>query len=310
MRSYGQVLTRLDRVESLLADAGYEVEPEAMPEVGLAPGTAAPAFTARTSTGETVTLDTYLEKGQSTVLLFTSPHCGPCAALLPTIAAWQGEHADVLTVALVSDGTADEVRAEAAEHDLANVLLDDKQAIYASYEANGTPSAVVIAPDGTIASWVASGGEWIERLVAHALHLPEADEDDEGLPIGTEAPTVELTSLEGETVSLASLRGSDALLLFWNPDCGYCRSMHDDLLAWERSANGVAPRLVVVSSGDEESTRGEGFQSLVVLDETFEVGSAFRANGTPMAVLVDGDGRIASGVVAGADAVLALTRPR
>jgi thiol-disulfide isomerase/thioredoxin len=128
--------------------------------------------------------------------------------------------------------------------------------------------------------------------------------------VGAEVPAVELPSLKGEAVSLSSLRGDDALLLFWNPDCGFCQSMHDDLLAWEASRNGVAPRLVVVSSGDAESTRAEGFASLVLLDESFEAGSAFGANGTPMAVLVDADGRIASNVVAGAEAVMELANGR
>jgi thiol-disulfide isomerase/thioredoxin len=199
------------------------------------------------------------------------------------------------------------VGAEAAEHELANVLLDEGHATYEAYEANGTPSAVVIAPDGTIGSWVVAGSEWIERLVEQTA---AADDSVDGLPVGAEVPDLEVPSLEGETVSLASLRGDDTLLLFWNPDCGFCQSMREDLLAWEASTNGVAPRLVVVSSGDVESTRAEGFASLVLLDESFDAGSAFGANGTPMAVLVGADGKIASELVAGADAVLELANGR
>jgi hypothetical protein len=182
------------------------------------------------------------------------------------------------------------------------MLHDGDHRLSELFRANGTPSAVLLAPDGTIASWVASGAEWIEELVAHAL----GNGDEGGLPVGAEAPALELPSLEGETVSLASLRGRDSVLLFWNPDCGYCRALRDDVHAWEASANGVHPRLVVVSSGDAESSRAEGFSSLVLLDEDFAAGSAFAATGTPMAVRLDAEGRIASEVVAGADAVLAL----
>ena len=306
MRSYGKVLTRLDRVEAALASAGYELDDEPMPELGLAPGTPAPAFSAQTLSGEPASLGTFLETGLPAVLLFTSPNCGPCSALMPTVAAWQRDFAEELSIVLVSDGAADEVSAEATEHELANVLLDDGHATYEAYEANGTPSAVVIAPDGTIGSWVVAGSEWIERLVEQTA--AGDDESEGGLPIGAEIPAVELPSLEGEAVSLASLRGDDALLLFWNPDCGFCRSMHEDVLALEASPNGAAPRLVVVSSGDAESTRSEGFTSLVLLDESFEAGSAFGANGTPMAVLVGADGRIASDVVAGAEAVMELAK--
>jgi hypothetical protein len=82
--------------------------------------------------------------------------------------------------------------------------------------------------------------------------------------------------------------------------------MHDDVLAWEATANGVTPRLVVVSSGAEEATRAEGFRSRVLLDAEFAAGAAFGTGGTPTAVLVGADGRVASSVVAGADAVFAL----
>jgi len=44
----------------------------------------------------------------------------------------------------------------------------------------------------------------------------------------------------------------------------------------------------------------------VLLDESFAAGAAFSANGTPMAVLIDADGRVASGLTVGGDAILAL----
>jgi thiol-disulfide isomerase/thioredoxin len=307
LRSYGGVLVRLERVEAALADAGIELGDDVeVPEIGLEPGTAAPPFWAHSLTGETVSLETLAASGLPSLLLFTSPHCGPCKNLLPVASEWQHDYAEELAVVFVSDGAPDEVRAEAAELGLRHVLLDERRDLYRAYEANGTPSAVLLAPDGTIGSWVASGRDWIEQLVAQAVEQPD---EEQGLPVGAEAPALELRSLEGELVGLESLRGRDALLLFWNPDCGFCRAMHDGVIAWEAAANEATPRLVIVSSGDEESSRREGFQSLVLLDEGFSAGSAFGANGTPMGVLVDVEGRVASRVVAGADAVFALAAP-
>jgi thiol-disulfide isomerase/thioredoxin len=309
LRSYGQVLVRLERVEAALEQAGIQLgEDEAMPELGRRPGTPAPAFEAPSVTGEVVTLDTLLAPGLPLLLVFTSPSCGPCKSLLPNAAEWQREHAEELTIAFASDGALDDVRAEAEEFELRHMLVDEERSLYRAYEANGTPSAVLIGPDGTIASWVVSGSDWIERLVAQALE--GTVEEEQGLPVGAEAPALELPSLDGERVSLEALRGRDTLLLFWNPGCGFCRAMHDDLLAWERSTNGQTPRFVVVSSGDVESTREEGFGSLVLLDESYEAGAAFGANGTPMAVLVGTDGRVASEVVAGAEAVFMLANGR
>jgi methylamine dehydrogenase accessory protein MauD len=305
MRSYGTVLVRLERVETALTEAGIDLpEDSEKPQVGLEPGTAAPAFWAQSLAGEPVSLETFAARGLPSLLLFTSPRCGACEALLPVVAEWQRDHADELRVVLVSDGTDDEAGSELGAFELVDVLPDSNGELYTAFRANGTPSAVIVRPDGTIGSWVASGRTWIEELVEETL----ARGAEEGLPPGTPAPALELPTLDGPSVSLESLRGRAALLLFWNPDCGFCRAMHEELIAWEGSANGVTPQLVVVSSGSAESTRAEGFSSMVLIDDAFAAGSAFGANGTPMAVLVDADGRIASRVAGGAEAVLALAR--
>lgn len=94
-------------------------------------------------------------------------------------------------------------------------------------------------------------------------------------------------------------------LLFWNPACGFCRAMHGDLLAWERRAPNCGPRLVVISSGDADSTRAEGFRSSTLLDEGFTAGAALGVGGTPMAMLLDAQGRVGSVLVGGVDEVLA-----
>src|SRR5262245_20309775 len=159
MRSYGNVLVRLDRMESALADAGIDLsEVDALEAIGLEPGTPAPAFTAPTVDGRELTLDSLSESGVPALLLFTSPRCGPCASLLPTAASWQTAYAHELRIVFVSDGSPDEARAEAEEHRLELVVVDDGNRLYEAFQANGTPSAVLITADGTIGSWVAAGG--------------------------------------------------------------------------------------------------------------------------------------------------------
>ena len=66
------------------------------------------------------------------------------------------------------------------------------------------------------------------------------------------------------------------------------------------------PALIVVSSGDEDDVRAEGFDVPVLLDRGWELAGAFGADGTPMAVLLDGEGRIAGPLVTGAEAVIDL----
>ena len=148
------------------------------------------------------------------------------------------------------------------------MLVDEDGELYRLFEANGTPSAVVVAPDGSIGSRVASGPDRIAQLVATMLDVP-------GLPVGASVPSLELPSLEGETVNLREFGERDMLVLFWNPACGHCRAMHADVLTLEAGANGVTPRLVVVSSGDEASTRAEGFSSTVLLDRPGGAGTEF-----------------------------------
>ena len=304
MRSYGKVLVRLDAMESRLRAAGFELEePEEIPELGLEPGTPAPTFELASATDERISLDDLRAGGNPVLLLFTSPTCGPCSHLMPTVAEWQREHAGELTIALLSAGESDAVRADAAEHGVENVLLDSDLAVYEAYEANGTPSAALVGDDGNVAAWLAAGSDWIENLVQQALSgLGRTP----GLPVGSELPELELARLEGGEIALAEAIERDSVLLFWNPGCGFCRSLHEDLLAWEGSAPEEAPALIVVSAGEAVSVKAENFASQVLLDPEWHASGALGADGTPMAVLVSADGRIASGVVGGGPAVLEL----
>lgn len=310
MRSYGQVLLRLEQVEDALADAGLSRQPEpGMPPNGHAPGTAAPDFSLSDTLGGTSTLDELLEPGLPLLVLFTNPTCGPCAELMPMVSTWRSEHGKALTIEVVSTGEPDAVRAEAEEHGLDRLLIDEGLAMSRAYEANGTPSAVMISPEREIASWVASGSDWVERLLGDAVAVAAdsgADGDSGGLAVGEPAPDLELPDLEGRNVELSDLRGSDVALLFWNPSCGHCRAMHDDLLAWEADRPSGDTGLVIVSSGEGTATRDEGFASRVLLDADFAAGDAFSAGGTPMAVRIDSDGNVASPLAAGSEAVLTL----
>jgi thiol-disulfide isomerase/thioredoxin len=129
-----------------------------------------------------------------------------------------------------------------------------------------------------------------------------------GPVIGEPAPALALPDLSGHTVDLAGFRGRPTLVLFWSPHCGFCQQMLPDLKAWEARPPEGAPQLLVVSTGSVEENRAQGLRSPVVLDQGFAMGNAFGADGTPIAVLVDAEGRIASTLASGAAEVLALAR--
>jgi peroxiredoxin len=340
LRQNGRLLVRLEALEGTLAADDAPPAPAeddaAEPEAGLPVGSAAPAFGLSGLYGETLTLDALRAPGKPVLLLFTDPNCGPCTALLPEIGRWQREHAAELALSVISRGTAEENRAKSAEHGLTGVLLQQDWEVSEAYQIAGTPSAVIVRPDGTIGSPVVAGSETIQTLVAKTLGAPPAQlpmqpQVAQGGPcpncgkahpnggghaaapavpaggrVGEPAPEVRLADLDGKTVELKGFRGEKALVLFWNPGCGFCSQMLPDLKAWERNRPEGAPKLLVVSAGTAEDNRAMGLRSPVVLDQNFAAGSAFGANGTPSAVLVDENGNVASELAVGAPAVLAL----
>ena len=160
------------------------------------------SFAVADSSGADVSLGDLLAPGVPLMLLFASPRCGPCKTLLPKVATWQSEHPGRLTVAVASDGAPEEVGAEAEELGLDYVLVDQGGELYSAFEANGTPSAVLIAPDGSIASYLAGGSRGVEALVAGVVDVP-------GLPLGAPVPELELATLDGERVELAEFRGRE-----------------------------------------------------------------------------------------------------
>jgi peroxiredoxin len=134
----------------------------------------------------------------------------------------------------------------------------------------------------------------------------ESGNNNRQLGIGDQAPILDLPDLNGEIVSLESLRGSETLVLFWNPQCMFCRQMIGALKAWERNPPERAPTLLVVSTGPFEVNRAMNLRSPVILQSGFTAASSFGANSTPSAVLVDAEGKIASEIVVGASEVLKL----
>jgi thiol-disulfide isomerase/thioredoxin len=271
-----------------------------------------------------VTLDFLRAAGKPVVLIFTDPDCAPCSELLPQIARWQLEYAEKLTISLVSQESTEENRVKVAKHGVHNILLQEDWEVAEAYHVQGTPSAVVVSPEGTIDSLLGEGPDGVEALIAHAVgvlaqrptlrstvgHAAQEVVSTRPKKVGESAPEFELSDLEGQTVSLQDFKGEQTLLLFWSPDCGFCQQMLPDLKEWEANRPKGAPGLLAVSAGTEEANREMGLTSTVVLDQQFAVGRAFGASGTPSAVLVDAEGKVASEVAVGAPAVLELAGSR
>lgn len=324
LRQQGRLVLRLDGLESRLASSGVGPGSPEDQVAGLPIGQAAPTFRLKGIRGEILTLEALLAAGKPVLLFFTNPNCGPCQLLMPDVSRWQQEYVSVLTIALISEGRAKDNRAKSVEYGTTQVLLQQKREVAEAYQAYGTPGAVLIQPNGTIASPLAMGADAIRSLVTRTLEIgtPAAaavpipqnghngakiiDRPPPALQMGQLAPALRLHDLQGKTISLTSFRGSKTLLIFWNPGCGFCQQMLNDLKDWEVRRPAEAPKLLVISNGTVADNLAMNLRSTVVLDHDFQVGTAFNATGTPMAVLLDAKGRVASEVAAGADAVLEL----
>jgi uncharacterized membrane protein YphA (DoxX/SURF4 family)/thiol-disulfide isomerase/thioredoxin len=159
-----------------IAAAGWALSRRATPVTAsvasaLTIGTPAPSFELPSLEGPTVSLRSLLASGTPTLLVFSDPHCGPCLELAPHVAEWQRLHADELTIAVIErrDGAG---TGRDDEHGRRTVLLQSETEVSDAYGAVGTPSAVLVGPDGRLASSVTGGAAAIEGLIgAHVTRF-------------------------------------------------------------------------------------------------------------------------------------------
>lgn len=180
------------------------------------------------------------------------------------------------------------------------------------------PWLIVIVGIGLAWRLLRQNGAIMLRVASLESDLDELDDavrelmpppPSEGLTPGMPAPAFELPDLDGRRVSLEQFRGRRVLLVFFSPDCGFCRALTPSLS--QLDAGEAAPAPLLISMGEAEANRallGEhGIGIPALLQQGGEVAAAYKAAGTPMACLVDEQGRIASALVVGAEDILRLS---
>jgi len=160
LRRYGLLLRRVEALEG--------VEPlEALPV-----GEVAPDFELPDLHSEALFLNSSAAPEKPLMLLFVDPQCGPCKELFPDVGHWQTEHSDKLSVAFVSRGEPEENATMALEHDLTDVLLQQDWEVADAYHVDGTPSAVLVRPDGTIGGSALEGVHDVRDFLARTVEEP------------------------------------------------------------------------------------------------------------------------------------------
>ncbi|MCS7301331.1 MAG: TlpA family protein disulfide reductase [Fimbriimonadales bacterium] len=118
----------------------------------------------------------------------------------------------------------------------------------------------------------------------------------EGLPVGSDAPNFKLTTLDGQTVELEKLRGKPVFIDFWATWCGPCRRAlpHTQKLAEKYGKD--AHILAINLREDEETVRAflqrHNYNFIVPMDKDGAVASAYRVRGIPHFVLIDARGKV------------------
>jgi peroxiredoxin len=150
----------------------------------------------------------------------------------------------------------------------------------------------------------------LERALATALHPGSAV--PVGPPLGSAVEPFLFSGLDGAEHGLSDLRGNPTLLVNWSVTCGFCDMIAPDLadLRPELERAGIA--LVLLSRGDaatnrESADRHDLGRCLYLLGPDANP-AGFQGLGTPSAILVDEQGKVASPLAVGAENVPALAR--
>ena len=190
LRQNGRILLRLDELEKRLDEfgepqvvengqalTGSEVNERAhrfrngslarskIKRDGLTAGTPAPDFQLpRLDGGGELSLSAL--RGRRVLIVFSSPHCGPCNELAPRLERFHRGQPE-LEVVMISNGEPAENRAKMKEHGLTfAVALQQGWAISRRYAIFATPAAYLIDQEGVITRDVAVGAEPILNLLA------------------------------------------------------------------------------------------------------------------------------------------------
>ncbi len=314
-----QIMRRIEILELTTLEGGNGVKRDdiSQPAQGLLIGMPAPDFKLPDINGKQIALNHLLAPAKPLLLIFISPNCSPCAALLPEIEQWQDELKGKLNFVFISNGEAEENLDKFAGTTLKRILLQKDKEITELFEAQWTPTAVLINSSGKIASRSAVGDvairQLIEKIKAEDLEkelLFIADGNGSSSKLGQRMPEFSQTDIFDKNITSKDLLGKKTLVAFWNTTCPYCVNMLEDLREWDKVKGADEPNLLVLSEGEAEPHREMKINSPIVLDKERKISDELGMNGTPSAVLIDENGKIISETALGAEQIWALIGKR
>ena len=124
------------------------------------------------------------------------------------------------------------------------------------------------------------------------------------LEIGKPAPDFTLTSLDGKEVKLSSFKGKSVVLEWFNPDCPFVKTCHNDGQLKGLAAKHKDVVWLAINSGapgkqghgketNEKGKKAFGIGYPILFDADGKVGRMYKAERTPHLYIVDKDGNLA-----------------
>jgi len=132
-------------------------------------------------------------------------------------------------------------------------------------------------------------------LTVAALARPKTPGDQPGIAVGSAAPAIIGTTLDGAPFDLASLRGHPVIVNFWGPGCVPCRDefplFKQELAA--HAADGLAVVGVLMYDGPDDARAfiaHYGATWPTISDPAGTIRTAYRVVGRPQSYFIDRNG--------------------
>lgn len=311
-----QIMQRIEMMEIVARDGGMvEREDLSHPHDGLPIGAQFPEFRLPDAEGNFVSLGEIRLDARPTLFLFVSPTCNPCKALVPEFEQWQKDLVHKVKFVFISNGKPDENLKKFGGDLSKQILLQKEREVAESVKAQWTPTAILMDANGRLASHATAGDTAIRELVEQIklkdlsveyTHFTNGHDHGQTNLIGRSVPQFTQKDIKGQIINSDYFKGKQTLVTFWSLTCPHCTTMMKELKAWDAMKGKDEPSLVVFSDGDKVTLETYGLRSPVVLDEGHMTSAGFGMFGTPSAVLVNEEGRIASETATGAPNIWSL----
>lgn len=137
---------------------------------GLSPGERAPEFALPDLDGREVALSGF--RGLPLLLVFGSPSCGPCKALVPDLETFAAEKREQLRVLFLSRGEIEDAQRFAKEQDVrVPVAVHPDESLAEQYKVRVTPFAFLIDAEGVVrAKGLANNRAHLDMLVEQSAN--------------------------------------------------------------------------------------------------------------------------------------------